>query len=163
MASAWALRQVPTPPPMGYAHDDVLPDCSCKCCTAEVCQCDTNELVCMTDKRQECNNWVGANMEVRDCNPELAWNQWRAANPFDVKFLKPNTRMKHDDFCADYCKPTMEIENSGCSWIPPPQPQPTRPPDCSHCPCAAGIPNATAPAPPFFLQQRQSGCDACGC
>jgi hypothetical protein len=122
----------------------------------------------MTDKRAECKNWVGANMEVRDCNPELAWNQWRAANPFDVRFLKPNTRMKHDDFCADYCKPTMEIENSGCSWIPPPQPTPTRPPDCSHCPCAGGFPNQTAP-PPIFLQRRHNqtvtslSCQACGC
>ena len=56
----------------------VLPDCTCKCCTAEPCLCESAELICETDKRPECDQWVGKNFEVSaaHCGHKKGLKSW---------------------------------------------------------------------------------------
>lgn len=137
-------RSVPTfmPIPAWHAtyHDgEVFPECDCKCCTAEPCPClpgDTackKDVLCMTDKRQECEQWVGENMEVTYCNINRIWQKWRNAMPHDDRFKDYRDREKHDIFCRDFCYSELPLDGAACLNVEPPE-RTTRKPCPSYCP-----------------------------
>jgi len=155
----FAMEVMQIPPP----GQEVFPECDCSCCTAEKCPCSatgkggcSDEVLCFTDKRPECHEWVGQNLEATYCNVQRTWQQWRNANPYDVRYKDPKVRMKHDFFCRDFCTAEMPLPESRCLAIPLPTPKPTLEPCPGHCLCSGTTTTTPAPAQAgaLLLQRR---------
>lgn len=170
---AGAAQEQPTYPtfmPIPFWHlnhteGEVFPECNCACCTAEKCPCQagasecSEEVLCLTDKRDTCHEWVGENIEVSYCNIQRLWKQWRNINPHDDRFMSSRDRMKHDIFCRDFCAPEIKLPGAGCSMVPLPTPKPTVEPCPDHCKCDLFLQGTS------FLQFRLRGvqqeCENC--
>jgi hypothetical protein len=150
------VMQIPPP------GQEVFPECDCSCCTAEKCPCSASgkgscseDVICFTDKRPECHEWVGQNLEANFCNVQRTWQQWRNANPYDVRYADPKVRMKHDFFCRDFCTAEMPLPGKRCLAVPLPSPKPTLEPCPGHCVCSGTTTTTPAPLPPFLLQSAE--------
>lgn len=157
----WPLPPPPSLDEMEHPKDphknrQFVPECDCNCCTTEPCPClgvrpgpnskkSCGKLMCFTDKRPQCHNWVAQNMEVKYCNVGRWWNMWKTVNPYDTKFFEDPTRYKHDQFCKNFCQPLEKESGAGCEPIPLNTPEPTSPPCTGRCTCPPPVaPNATA-------------------